>query len=59
MKRPNGWDERDYRLWSSIQSLPSYGLVAGQTDNPMLSRKDVIRLLEEAAESREGKPEGK
>lgn len=50
--RVNGWDERDYKLWSEIQSLPSFGLVAGQADNPMLSRKDVVRILEQAAEKR-------
>ena len=54
--RTNDWDERDYKLWSEIQSLPSYGLVAGQADNPMLARKDVVRLLEEAAEKRVSKP---
>lgn len=52
MNRTNGWDERDYKLWSQIQSLPSYGLVAGSSDNPMLARKDIVRLLEEAAEKR-------
>ena len=50
--RTNGWDERDYKLWSEIQSLPSYGLVVGRADNPMLARKDVVRLLEQAAEKR-------
>lgn len=49
---PNGWDERDYKLWSEIQSLPSFGLVGGRSDNPMLARKDVIGLLEKAAEGR-------
>ena len=48
----NGWDERDYELWSKIQSLPSYGLVAGRADNPMISRKEAVRLLEQAAEKR-------
>jgi 2-C-methyl-D-erythritol 4-phosphate cytidylyltransferase len=50
--RINGWDERDYRLWSGLQSLPSYGIVAGDSMNPMLARKDVERLLEKAAEKR-------
>jgi hypothetical protein len=52
MSRINGWDERDYRLWSEIRSLPNYGLVAGEKDNPMLARKDVEKLLEEAAKNR-------
>jgi hypothetical protein len=52
MRKINGWDERDYKLWSEIQSLPSYGLVAGRADNPMLARKDVVRILEEAAKRR-------
>jgi hypothetical protein len=52
MSRINGWDERDYKLWSEIRSLPSYGLVAGNSDNPMLARKEVLMLLELAAEER-------
>ena len=52
MSKINGWDERDYKLWSEIQSLPSYGIIAGCPDNPMLSRKDVFKLLEKAAEER-------
>lgn len=51
-RKPNGWDERDYKLWSELMSLPSYGIVANNSDNPMLARKDVIRLLERAAEKR-------
>lgn len=52
MNRINGWDERDYRLWSELRSLPSYGLVAGDSQNPMVARKDVEKLLEAAAEKR-------
>jgi hypothetical protein len=26
--------------------LPSYGLIAGQPDNPMISRKAVLALLD-------------
>jgi hypothetical protein len=55
VNRVNGWDERDYKLWSAIQSLSSYGLVAGQSDNPMLARKDVVKLLERAAKGEERK----
>lgn len=36
-----------YRLWSSIMNLPSYGLIADDKDNPMISRKEVLALLEE------------
>lgn len=27
MPKPIGWDERDYKLWSEIRSLQSYGLL--------------------------------
>lgn len=50
--RVNGWDERDYELWGKIQSLPSYGLIAGDENNPMISRKEVIKILENQAEAR-------
>jgi hypothetical protein len=50
--RVNGWDERDYDLWGKLQSLPSWGLIAGDVNDPMISRKHVIALLEEAAEAR-------
>lgn len=50
--RVPGWDERDYKLWSELQSLPNYGLVAGQCRNPMVALKDVERLLENAARKR-------
>lgn len=50
--RVNGWDERDYELWSQVRQLSSYGLVAGDTDNPMVSRKDVIAIIERIAEER-------
>jgi hypothetical protein len=52
MSRINGWDERDYKLWSAIRCLPSYGLVSKNPNNPMLSRKDVLRLIEIAANRR-------
>ena len=48
----NGWDERDYKLWSDIRQLPSYGLIAGNADDPMLSRIQVLKLLETHAEER-------
>ena len=55
-KYPNlvtrGWDERDYELWSAIRGLPSYGLIRNDIDNPMISRKEVIKLIESAAENR-------
>lgn len=50
--RVNGWDERDYELWGQLQSIGSYGLIAGNPQNPMISLRDVIGLLEENAESR-------
>ncbi len=53
MKRtPNGWDKRDYELWSAIQQLTSYGLIAGDADNIMISRKETLALLETHAEQR-------
>lgn len=36
----------EYRLYSAIMDLPSYGLIAGERDNPMVSRKDILKLLE-------------
>lgn len=47
-----GWDERDYELWSKIRQLPSYGLIAENADNPAISRREVIKLLENAARER-------
>lgn len=47
-----GWDERDYILWSELQCLPSYGLVAGRCGDPMVSRKDVERTMEKLAANR-------
>lgn len=52
MSKPYGWDKRDYELWSELRRLPSYGLVGNQTDNPLLSRKDVEKLLEDLARER-------
>jgi hypothetical protein len=50
--RVNGWDERDYHLLGQLSNLNSYGLIAGDSRNPMVALKDVIRLLEENAEKR-------
>ena len=52
MTKVIGWDERDYELWSEICGLPSYGLIANDQENPMLSRKEVIRCIEEQARKR-------
>lgn len=52
MRKPFGWDERDYLLWQQIQQLPSYGLVAGRPDNPLLARKDIERAMDLAAKQR-------
>jgi len=38
--------EQAYRFWSEVMQLPSYGLIAGQRDNPMISRKAVLKLLD-------------
>ena len=50
--RVPGWDLRDYELWSAIMNLPSYGLIADDKNNPMLSRKEVLELLRNAARVR-------
>jgi hypothetical protein len=53
-----GWDERDYKLWSDIQALPSYGLIApadeafGHRNDRMISLKQVVELLEKHAQRR-------
>ena len=49
-KQTNGWDERDYLLWSDIRSLPSYGLL--QNDDRMVSMNAICKLLEMHAEKR-------
>ena len=53
MKTPYGWDKRDYDLWSELQQLPSYGLIAGGdgTDR-MISRHQVVALLMKNAAAR-------
>jgi hypothetical protein len=48
--RTNGWDERDYRLWSALGELPSYGRI-DQTDH-LVSLKQVEDLLRKHAEIR-------
>jgi hypothetical protein len=48
--RTDGWDTRDYELWSAVNQLPSYGLIA--PDDVMVSRKQVIELIKKAAEER-------
>jgi hypothetical protein len=50
--RPYGWDERDYKLWSEIQSLPSFGIISDSVRNWMISFKDVERCMETAAKKR-------
>ena len=52
MRVPKGWDERDYSLWAAINSLPSYGLIAGDASNPLLSRKEVLEAIGHEAEKR-------
>lgn len=51
-RQPYGWDDRDSDLWSALRQLPSYGLIAGDKENPMISRKEVIALMERAAKER-------
>lgn len=35
----------EYRAIGAIGNLPSYGLIANDRDNPVISRRDVIRIL--------------
>ncbi len=46
----NGWDERDYKLWSKVRCLPSYGLIA--PNDRMISQKAVEELLRVQAKER-------
>lgn len=49
-KRTNGWDERDYKLWSDLGQLPSYGRI-NRTDH-LVSFQQVEDLLRKHAEKR-------
>lgn len=51
-RRVNGWDQRDYELWSALRRLPSYGLISGNLDDPMVSLKDAIECIERQARKR-------
>jgi hypothetical protein len=44
LKEPD-LDQRFKQIYERVMSLPSYGLIAGRRDNPMISRKDVVKLL--------------
>jgi hypothetical protein len=48
--RTNGWDERDYKLWSAIGELPSFGRI-NRTDH-LVSLNQVEELLRKHAEER-------
>ena len=50
LTRTNGWDARDYKLWSALGVLPSYGRI-DQTDH-LVSLKQVEDLLRKHAEER-------
>lgn len=41
----------EYRVFSRIMNLPSYGLIADRKDNPMLSRKQVLEVVEQEAKA--------
>ena len=49
--KTRGWDERDYKLWSDIRGLPSYGLIGSGGDR-MISFRAVEALMEAHAERR-------
>ena len=46
----NGWDERDYKLWSALRVLHSYGRKS-RTDH-IVSLAEVEELLRKHAEER-------
>lgn len=48
--KTNGWDERDYKLWSDLGQLPSYGRI-DKTDH-LVSLNQVEELLRKHAEKR-------
>ena len=48
--RTRGWDERDYKLWSALGILPSYGRV-NRTDH-LVSLAEVEALVRKHAEER-------
>lgn len=50
MSKPYGWDERDYKLSSRLQSLPSYGPLAN--GDRMISLREAIAVIEELANLR-------
>jgi hypothetical protein len=57
MKRTNGWDERDYKLWSALGTLQSYGR-KDRTDH-LVSLAEVEQLLRKQAEERYEKEKSK
>lgn len=46
---PREWDERDYKLWSELQQLPSYGLIG---NSHYVSCSEVEKLLVRLAKER-------
>lgn len=50
MQHKNGWDERDYKLWSAIGQLQSYGR-KDRTDH-LISLAEVEALLLKLAKER-------
>lgn len=52
IRKPTFWDERDYRLWSEIQCLPSYGLIPGPGNDRMVSLNAVVDEMKNQAEKR-------
>ena len=59
IRQVKGWDERDYKLWSELQNLPSFGLVAGNPINPLIARDAVVQLMKKLAAAREKELEGR
>lgn len=47
--KPREWDERDYKLWSELQQLPSYGLIG---NSHYVSCAEVEKLLVRLAKER-------
>ena len=51
--RTNGWDERDYKLWSALGVLPSYGRMNGV--DHLISLHQVEAVIRKHAEDRYAK----
>lgn len=49
-QKPYGWDGRDYRLWSAIRQLPSFGIK--HPNDKLVSLNEVGAVIESHARQR-------